>query len=163
MKFSWETLLLIPQPPISLILEKGGIGHVPIKWLKTWSWSTFFFRNLFFIAILRWHFFRLKFWHFLPTSKPWWIFILPNFNKNYDFCLGSNQNLPKTRKLQNNFMNSYLVIIQIIYIQKPKIQAKEVIQLQNFKFPSETLFHHPKIIVFIEIGEYENSSRLRSW
>ena len=60
-------------------------------------------------------------------------------------------------------MNSYLVIIKIIYIQKAKIEGKEVIQLQNFKFPSEALCHHPKIIVFIEIGEYENSSRLRSW
>ena len=47
-----------------LVMENDGIGHVPIKCLKTWSWATFFFRNLFFIAILRWHFFRLKFWHF---------------------------------------------------------------------------------------------------
>jgi len=60
-------------------------------------------------------------------------------------------------------MNSYVVIIKMIYIQQAKIEGKEVIQLHNFKFPSETLVHHPKIIVFIEIGEYENSSSFRSW
>jgi len=56
-----------------------------------------------------------------------------------------------------------VVIIKIIYIQKAKIEGKEVIQLHNFKFASEALFHHPKIIVFIEIGEYENSSSFKSW
>ena len=163
MKFSWETLLLIPQPPISLILEKGGIGHVPIKCLKTWSWSTFFFRNLFFIAILRWHFFLLKFWHFYQLLSLDEFSYSPISIKTMTFAWVRIKICLKKKKLQNNFMNSYLVIIKIIYIQKPKIQAKEVIQLQNFKFPSETLLHHPKIIVFIEIGEYENSSRLRSW
>jgi hypothetical protein len=36
-----------------VVMENDGIGHVPKKCLKTRSWATFFFKNLFFIAILR--------------------------------------------------------------------------------------------------------------
>jgi hypothetical protein len=125
--------------------------------------GNFFFQKFVFHCHPEVTFFPFEILTLLPTSKASWIFIRPNFNKTYDFCLGSNQNLPKTRKLQNNFMNSYVVIIKIIYIQQAKIQGKEVIQLHNFNFPSETLVHRPKIIVFIEIGEYENSSSFRSW
>ena len=47
-----------------LVLEKSQFCFGPIKFLKYWSCSTFFFRNLFFLAILRWTFFLLKFWSF---------------------------------------------------------------------------------------------------
>ena len=90
-----------------LVMENDGIGHVPIKCLKTWSWATFFFRNLFFIAILRWPFFCLKFWHFY------------------------------------------------------QLLSLDVLQLPCFR---QILIRiQAKVIVFIEMGEYENSSSFKSW
>ena len=139
MKFSWETLPLIPQPPISLILGKGGIGHVPIKCLKTWSWSTFFFRNLFFIAILRWPFFLLKFWHFYQLLSLDEFSYSPISIKTMTFAWVRIKICLKKKKLQNNFMNSDLAIFRIIHMQKSHFCGKKVGQLQNFKFSWETL------------------------
>jgi hypothetical protein len=59
----------------------------------------FFFQKFVFHCHPEVTFFSFEILTLLPTSKPWWIFILPNFNKNYDFCLGSNQNLPKKKKV----------------------------------------------------------------
>ena len=55
---------ILPLLPISLVLEKSEVGVSPIEFLKYWSCPTFFFKNLFFITILRGTFFLMKFWSF---------------------------------------------------------------------------------------------------
>ena len=162
MKFSWENLLLMLQFPISRILEKDGIIYFPHKIFEILKLVNFFFQKFVFPCHPEVNFFSFEILKLLPTSKSWWIFKLPNFNQNYDFWVQIKICLKKWSCKTTSWILIWQLLRSFIF-QKQKLGEKEVIQLPIFKFCSDTLFTLPKIIVCIEIGEYENLSRFRSW